>query len=218
MMDQKIAAMIDHTLLSQDASRASVKQLCEEAKEYGFCSVCVNPCNVSYAAELLKDSGVRVCTVVGFPLGQNTTDVKIMETIDALKAGAKEIDMVINVARLKDGEVDYVKNEIEMIRRAVPNDSILKVIIESSVLTDEEVALASKIASDAGADFVKTSTGFFGSAATTHALDIMRANIAEGVGIKASGGIRDREAALTMMEHGATRIGASKSIAIVKGN
>lgn len=212
-----IAAMIDHTLLAQDASLENVKKLCEEAKEYGFCSVCVNPCNIAYAAELLKGSEVRVCTVVGFPLGQNTTNVKVLEAEDAVKAGAREIDMVINVARLKDGEADYVKNEIEMVRRAVPSTHILKVIIESSVLTDEEVALASKLASDAGCDFVKTSTGFFGSAATAHAVDIMKANIAEDVQIKASGGIRDAEAAKTMIEHGATRIGASKSIEIVKG-
>lgn len=212
-----IAGMIDHTLLAQDASIEKIKVLCEEAKEYGFCSVCVNPCNVALASDMLKDTKVKVCTVVGFPLGQNTTKVKVLETVDALKDGADEIDMVINIARLKDGELDYVKHEIEEIRKVVPSENILKVIIESSVLSDEEMAKVSKIASDAGCDFVKTSTGFFGSAASTHAIDIMKKNIADNVEIKASGGIRDAEAAKEMIAHGATRIGASKSIDIVKG-
>ncbi len=207
---------IDHTALKADTSVSAFEKLVNEAIEYDFCSVCVNPFYVAKAKELLKDSDVKVCTVIGFPLGQNTTDAKVFEAKDACEKGADEIDMVINVAALKDGDEDYVYNEIKAIRDAVPSEIVLKVIIEVCLLDDEEIATASRLSAKAGADFVKTSTGFSTGGATVKAINIIKENIPESVQIKASGGIRDTERAKMMLEHGATRIGASKSVNIVQ--
>ncbi len=208
---------IDHTLLKADASNEEIKKLLEEAMEYKFYSVCINPCHVKMAAENLKDTGVKVCTVVGFPLGQNTVETKVFEAASAVKNGADEIDMVINIAALKENSQKYVFNEIKYVKEALPENVVLKVIIEVCLLTDEEIAIASQLASKAGADFVKTSTGFSTGGATVKALNIIKENIDEGVLIKASGGIRDMERAKLMIDSGASRIGASKSISIVKG-
>ncbi len=208
---------IDHTLLRADASEDEIKQIINEAIEHSFYSVCINPYYVELAAEALKNEDVKVCTVVGFPLGQNTVETKVFEAVDAVKKGADEIDMVINIPALKSKNHDYVYNEIKQIRDAIPSEVVLKVIIEVCLLDDEEVALASQIASKAGADFVKTSTGFSTGGATVKAINIIKENISEGVKIKASGGIRDSERAKLMIDTGASRIGASKSISIVKG-
>ncbi len=208
---------IDHTLLKADASLEEINKLIEEAIEYNFCSVCINPCYVKVAKEALKDKNIKVCTVIGFPLGQNSVETKVFEAANAVKNGADEIDMVINVPALKANNQKYVFNEIKYVREAIPKDVILKVIIEICLLNDEEIALASQIAAKAGADFVKTSTGFSTGGATVKAINIIKENIPENVGIKASGGIRDLERAKLMIDTGATRIGASKSISIVKG-
>ncbi len=208
---------IDHTLLKADASVDEINKLIEEAVQHNFYSVCINPCYVKMAKEALKDKKVKVCTVIGFPLGQNTIETKVFEAANAVKNGADEIDMVINVPALKANNQKYVFNEIKHIREAIPEEVILKVIIEVCLLDDEEIALASQIAAKAGADFVKTSTGFSTGGATVKAINIIKENIPKNVGIKASGGIRDSERAKLMIDTGATRIGASKSISIVKG-
>ncbi|MDO4771992.1 MAG: deoxyribose-phosphate aldolase [Bacillota bacterium] len=208
---------IDHTLLKADAGLEDINHLIEEALEYHFYSVCVNPCYVKKAKEALKDKDVKVCTVIGFPLGQNTVETKVFEAINAVKNGADEIDMVINIAALKAKNQKYVFNEIKHVRDAIPQETVLKVIIEVCLLEDEEIALASQIAAKAGADFVKTSTGFSTGGATVKAINIIKDNIPEGVGIKASGGIVDIERAKLMVDTGATRIGSSKSVIIVKG-
>ncbi len=208
---------IDHTLLRADASLDEIKQVIKEAIEHSFYSVCINPYYVEMAAKDLKDEDVKVCTVIGFPLGQNTVETKVFEAVEAVKNGADEIDMVMNIPALKSKNHNYVYNEIKQIRDALPSEVVLKVIIEVCLLDDEEVALASQIASKAGADFVKTSTGFSTGGATVKAINIIKENISEGVKIKASGGIRDSERARLMIDTGASRIGASKSISIVKG-
>ena len=212
----KLNKLIDHTLLKPEATKAQIEKLCSEAKEYDFKSVCVNPYYVKYAKELLKGSDVLVCTVIGFPLGQNTTAIKVAETKDAIKNGADEIDMVINIGALKSKEEDYVLNEIKEIRNACKGNT-LKVIIETCLLTDEEKITACKLSKEAGADFVKTSTGFSTHGATVEDVKIMRKTVGEDMGVKASGGIRDRETALKMVEAGATRLGVSAGVAIVKG-
>ena len=212
----KLNKLIDHTLLKPEATKAQIEKLCGEAKEYDFKSVCVNPYYVKYAKELLKDSDALVCTVIGFPLGQNTTEVKVAETIDAIKNGADEIDMVINIGALKSKDEDYVLNEIKEIRSACKGKT-LKVIIETCLLTDEEKITACKLSKEAGADFVKTSTGFSTHGATVEDVKLMRETVGEDMGVKASGGIRDRETALKMVEAGATRLGVSAGVEIVKG-
>ena len=206
--------LIDHTNLHQDATRADIEKLCLEAIEYNFMSVCVNPCYVSFCADILKNSDVKVCTVIGFPLGSNTTQIKVDETTDALVNGADEIDMVINVSALKNGDYDYVLNEIKSIKEAC-KDHILKVILETCLLTDEEIIKACELSKEAGADFVKTSTGFSKGGATTHAVKLMRCTVGENFGVKASGGIKTHEDLLAMVEAGASRIGTSNGTKII---
>lgn len=212
----KLNKYIDHTLLKADAQESQITQLCQEAKQYNFMSVCVNPCWVSLASELLKDSEVKVCTVIGFPLGANTTAVKVFEASQAVKEGAEEIDMVINTAWLKDQHEDQVKKEIEAVVQAVPTEVIVKVIIETSLLTAEEIQKVSKIVTAAGADFIKTSTGFSTAGARVEDIQLMRQAGGPDIGIKASGGVSNREQAEAMIQAGATRIGASKGIEIVE--
>ncbi len=207
--------LFDHTILKPEASKEEVELIVKEAIEYGFCSVCINPYYVEHVAKLLKGTDVLVCTVVGFPLGQQTTENKIAETIEAVQMGAQEIDMVINVAALKEGELLYVEGEIRQIKSAC-NGALLKVILETCLLTAEEIELACKLSMKAGADFVKTSTGFSHKGATVEDIALMRKTVGTKMGVKASGGIRDRETALAMVAAGANRIGASKSIEILK--
>lgn len=206
--------LIDHTLLKQDASMDAILKLCEEAKAYDFKSVCVNPCFVSTAKEALKGSDVLVCTVIGFPLGANTTELKVFETKDALNNGADEIDMVINVSRLKDKDDRYVEEEIKRIKDACGKHT-LKVILETCLLTDEEKVRACKLAKAAGADFVKTSTGFSTGGATAHDVKLMRDTVGKEMGVKASGGVRSHDDLLTMVEAGANRIGTSSGPKII---
>lgn len=212
-----VAAMIDHTLLKPDATRDQIVKLCEEAKQYNFASVCVNPANVSLAASLLKGTPVKVCTVIGFPLGATTPTAKAMETRDAIANGATEVDMVINVGALKSGDYDLVKRDIEAVVDAARGKAIVKVILETALLTDEEKVKACLLAKIAGADFVKTSTGFGPGGATVEDIRLMRKVVGSDMGVKASGGIRNLESARKMIEAGASRIGASASVAIVKG-
>ena len=212
----EINKLIDHTLLKQDATLEQILSLCEEAKKYHFMSVCVNPAYVPLAAEALKDSDVKVCTVVGFPLGMNLTKTKIQETELCIAQGATEIDMVINVGMLKAGHDEYVENEIRELK-SVCGHLILKVIIESCLLSDEEIVRVCKLAKRAGADFVKTSTGFSSGGATTHAVRLMRQTVGEELGVKASGGVRTKEDLLAMVEAGATRIGTSNGAKIING-
>ena len=206
--------LIDHTLLKPDATPEQILQLCNEAKEFHFMSVCVNPHYVPLAASILKDSDVKVCTVVGFPLGMNNTRTKLEETELCLKLGADEIDMVINVGMLKAGEDDYVENEIHLLKQAVGN-KILKVIIETCLLTDEEKVRVCLLAKNAGADFVKTSTGFSKGGATVEDVRLMRQTVGPEMGVKASGGVRTHEDLLAMVEAGATRIGTSNGTKII---
>jgi len=210
-----LAQMIDHTILKPDATKDQIINLCREAREYNFFSVCINPTFVKLAAEALKGSPVKVCTVVGFPLGATTTTTKVMETRDAIANGAHEIDMVINVGALKAGNYELVKKDIEGVIQA-SEGRIVKVILETALLTDEEKIKACELAKEAGADFVKTSTGFGPGGATAHDIALMRKTVGKYMGVKASGGIRDFETARQMIEAGATRIGASASVAIVK--
>lgn len=212
----KLNKLIDHTLLKPEATKTQIEKLCSEAKEYDFKSVCVNPYYVKYAKELLKESDVLVCTVIGFSQGQNTTAIKVAETKDAIQNGADEIDMVINIGALKSKDKDYVLNEIKEIRNACKGKT-LKVIIETCLLTDEEKITACKLSKEAGADFVKTSTGFSTHGATVEDVKLMCETVGEDMGVKASGGIRDRDTALKMVEAGATRLGVSAGVEIVKG-
>ncbi len=209
-----IAKYIDHTILKPIAQRKDIEKLCNEAKEYSFASVCVNPCWVAYASELLKGSSVKVCTVIGFPLGANDSVVKAFEAKHAIEQGASEVDMVINIGALKAGEYDLVKKDIQAVREASAG-KILKVIIETSYLTDEEKQRVCKICAEVGADFVKTSTGFSDGGATTQDVALMAASAGSKVKVKASGGIRTREDALKMIEAGASRLGTSSGIKIV---
>jgi len=211
-----IAQHIDHTLLKPSATRQDICRLCDEAKQYGFYSVCVNPCWVSYAKECLRGSNVKVCTVIGFPLGANTTAVKAYETQEAVKNGADEIDMVINIGALRAKEYEVVLSDIKAVREACAG-KILKVILETSQLTDEEKIKACELATQAQADFVKTSTGFVGGGATAKDVALMRKSIAPAMQVKASGGIRTRADYDAMIAAGATRIGASSGIAIIEG-
>ena len=205
---------IDHTLLKADASIAAIKKLCAEAKEYDFASVCVNPGFVKLCAEELNGTDVKVCTVVGFPLGATSTESKVFETKQAVKDGATEIDMVINISRLKDGDDEYVLEEIRKIRKACKGN-VLKVIIETCLLTDEEKIRVCKLAKKAKATFEKTSTGFSTGGATVHDVKLMRKAVGKKMGVKASGGIRTAEDFLAMIKAGATRVGASAGIAIM---
>lgn len=213
----ELSKYIDHTLLKSDATESQIEKLCQEAAEYNFKSVCINPAWVSKAKELLTDSESLVCTVIGFPLGANSKDVKVYEAKQAVKDGADEIDMVINISRAKDGDWAYVLDEIEAVVKAVDESITTKVIIETSLLTDDEKRKASEIVKESGADFVKTSTGFSTGGATLTDVKLMRDAVGPDLGVKASGGVSNYDEAIAMIEAGATRIGASKGIAIVSG-
>lgn len=217
-MTQNVVRMIDHTVLKADATRGEIVKIVEEAKEYLFASVCVNPTWVKTAAEMLADTKeVKVCTVIGFPLGASTPETKAFETKDAIENGANEIDMVINIAALKDKQDDLVERDIRAVVEAAKGKAIVKVIIETCLLTNEEKVRACEISVKAGADFVKTSTGFSTGGATVEDISLMRQTVGPNIGVKASGGIRSREDALAMVEAGATRIGASSGVSIAKG-
>ena len=209
---------IEHTLLKQDAKKEDLKKLFDEAIKYKFFGVCINPCNVSFAKEYLKNTDVKVVTVIGFPLGQTTTEIKILETIDAVKNGADEIDMVINGGRLKDGNFDYIVDEISKIKFACQGRN-LKVIIETDLLSQEEIEKACELCIKGNADFVKTSTGFVknGIGAKAEDVKLMYETVKDaGLQVKASGGIRDKESALKMIESGAVRLGTSSGVKIVE--
>lgn len=217
LVSSKIAAMIDHTQLKPNTTEADITKLCTEAKTYHFASVCVNPSYVQLAAKLLYGSGVKVCTVIGFPLGANTSTTKALETQEAIANGATEIDMVINVGALKSGNNALVKKDIQAVVAAAKGQAIVKVILETSLLTAEEKVRACLLSKYADADFVKTATGFGPGGATVEDIALMRRTVGAEIGVKASGGIRDIKAAQTMIAAGANRIGASASVNIVKG-
>ncbi len=205
----------DHTILKPDATEAAVVKVCAEALEYGFASVCVNPYYTRFVAGKLAGSDVKVCTVVGFPLGMTTTAVKVMETKAAIADGAQEIDMVINVGALKDKKYDYVKDEIRALKEACGPNLILKVILETCLLTKEEIEKACTLAKAAGADFVKTSTGFSSGGAKAEDVALMRKTVGQETGVKASGGIHTAEGAKAMIDAGASRLGTSATLAII---
>ncbi|UHA74949.1 deoxyribose-phosphate aldolase [Paenibacillus sp. 481] len=215
---EKMAAMIDHTLLKADASKEAIITLAQEAKEHRFASVCVNPANVKTAYEVLKDTPeVKVCTVIGFPLGASTPEVKAFETANAIENGATEIDTVINIGALKDKLDELVERDIRVVVEAAKGKAIVKVIIEACLLTEEEKVRACELSVRAGADFVKTSTGFSTGGATVEDIALMRKTVGPDIGVKASGGVRSREDMLAMVAAGASRVGASSGVAIVKG-
>lgn len=213
----KLNKYIDHTLLKPDASQEQIETLIEEAKKYDFASVCVNPTWVNFAAQALKATDVKVCTVIGFPLGANTPELKAFETSDAIQNGANEIDMVINIGALKSRNFDLVERDIRAVVEAAKG-TLVKVIIETCLLTDDEKVKACQIAQEAGADFVKTSTGFSTGGATVADVALMRKTIGPDMGVKASGGARSYEDALAFIKAGATRIGASSGVAIMEGD
>lgn len=210
----KYNKLIDHTLLKPTATSEDIILLCQEAMKYDFMSVCVNPCYVPLAFDVLKDSDVKVCTVIGFPLGSNLTKTKVEEAELALKLGADEIDMVINIGMLKDHQDEFVQNEISLVKQAC-GSHILKVIIETCLLSDEEKVRACLLAKAAHADFVKTSTGFSTGGATVHDVKLMRDTVGSEMGVKASGGIKTHEDLIAMVEAGATRIGTSSGVKII---
>ena len=212
-----LAKYIDHTLLKTDAQRADVAKLIEEAKAYHFASVCVSPIWVSYVSEALRDTGIKTCTVIGFPQGATPSAVKAFETKQAVADGADEVDMVIAVGKLKDGDDAYVKADIEAVVRAARGKALTKVIIETCLLTDEEKRRACLLAKEAGADFVKTSTGFAAGGATAADVKLMRESVGEAMGVKAAGGVRTRADAEAMLAAGATRLGTSSGVKIVEG-
>lgn len=209
--------MIDHTILKPEATEAAVQKIIDEAKEYNFFSVCINPCWVAFASEQLADTDVAVCTVIGFPLGANTPEVKAYEAADSIKNGANEVDMVINIGALKSQQYDHVRQDIQGVVDAAKGKALVKVIIETALLTDEEKVKACELAKEAGADFVKTSTGFSTGGAKVADIRLMRETVGPDMGVKASGGVHNAEEALAMIEAGATRIGASTGVAIVSG-
>jgi len=211
-----IAQMIDHSLLKSEVTKEEIRRLCEEGKKYGFASVCVNPVWVSLCADFLRGSSVRICTVSGFPLGANKTETKVKEAEIAIKEGADEIDMVANIGALKSGDFKLVEEDIKAVRQAIGKEKILKVIIETAVLTNEEKTRATQIIIDCGADFVKTSTGFGYPGATVEDVKLLKKVVGDKIGIKASGGIRDYETALKLIQAGATRIGTSSGVKIVE--
>jgi deoxyribose-phosphate aldolase len=211
------ARMIDHTLLKPEATKEQIVKLAEEAKTYHFASVCVNPTWVKTAYEILKDTDVKVCTVIGFPLGATTPEVKAFETKNAIENGATEVDMVINIGALKSGDDELVEKDIRAVVEAAKGKALVKVIIETCLLTDEEKVRACQLAVKAGADFVKTSTGFSTGGATVEDVALMRKTVGPNVGVKASGGIRSAEDLLAMEKAGANRIGASAGVQIING-
>ena len=216
--DKNLASKIDHTLLKPDATPDEIRKLCDEAAKFKFASVCINPCYVSLCSGLLKGTGVKICTVIGFPLGSTTTEVKRFEAEQAIQNGANEIDMVMNVGQLKQGNYDYVFNDInQIVLTAKKNNVICKVILETALLTDDEKIKACLICKKAGADFVKTSTGFSKGGATVGDVALMKYVVGSSIGVKAAGGIRSKEDAQAMIASGADRIGASASVKIVSG-
>ncbi len=214
---ERMASMIDHTVLKPATSREDIETLCEEARRFRFASVCVNPCYVPLCAQMLRMTSVKVCTVVGFPLGANRSEVKAFETERAISDGAQEVDMVINVGALKSKDHELVESDIRAVVEKCRSIVVSKVIIEAALLTDEEKVTACTLAKAAGADFVKTSTGFGPGGATAHDVALMRGVVGEDMGVKAAGGIRDVETAEEMIAAGASRIGASASVKIVGG-
>ncbi|WP_273832707.1 deoxyribose-phosphate aldolase [Guptibacillus sedimenti] len=216
-MNKELAKMIDHTALKPDTSREQIEKLCDEARDFNFASVCVNPTWVSLAAEKLEGSEAKVCTVIGFPLGAVTTETKAFETKDAIQKGATEVDMVINIGALKDGNNELVEQDIKAVVEAAKGKALVKVIIETCLLTDEEKTRACELSVKAGADYVKTSTGFSTGGATVEDIKLMRRTVGPNIGVKASGGVRDLEGSQAMIDAGATRIGASAGVKIVQG-
>jgi deoxyribose-phosphate aldolase len=211
----KIAGLIDHTALKPETTKEQIKKLCSEAIEYGFASVCVNPSYVELCSKLLKNSTTKVCTVIGFPLGATTTATKVAEASEAIVNGATEVDMVINVGAIKSGDYNYVKKDILAVVQASKGKALVKVILETCLLTEEEKIMSCNICKEVGANFVKTSTGFSAGGATVSDIKLMRSLVKPDLGVKASGGIRDYETAKAMVDAGASRIGASASIEIV---
>lgn len=217
LKDKKtFARYFDHTILKADATREQVIKLCNEALEYEFASVCVNSCHTKLVAEKLKGSAVKTCVVVGFPLGAMSSEVKAYETRYAVEAGAEEIDMVINVGALKEQDYEFVESDISAVVEAAGKKALVKVIIETCLLTDNEKVIACDIAKRTGADYVKTSTGFSTGGATVEDIELMRKTVGDSMGVKASGGIRDYDSAVKMIEAGASRIGASATVSIVR--
>ena len=212
----KFSKYFDHTCLKPYATREDMAKLCEEAKKYNFMMVAINSAQTKLCKELLKGTDIHVGAAISFPLGQTTIETKVFETKDAIEKGAQEIDMVINIAMLKDKEYDYVENEIHQIVEAAKDKAIVKVIIETCLLTDEEKIKACELSQKAGADFVKTSTGFSTGGATVHDIALMRKTVGAEMGVKASGGVHTHEEALAMVEAGATRIGASAGVKLLK--
>lgn len=217
MKKEELSSIIDHTLLKPEATEEQVRKICEEALKYKFASVCINPTQVKFTASLLKGSSVKVCTVIGFPLGASTSKVKAFEASEAINEGAQEVDMVINIGKLKEGNYSYVKEDIKAVVDAAKGKALTKVIIETCLLTDDEKVAACKLAKEAGADFVKTSTGFSKGGATPEDVKLMRDTVGSEMGVKASGGVRSYEDAVAVVKAGASRIGASASIAICEG-
>ena len=212
-----IAKYIDHTLLKPEVTKNDIKKICDEAIEFGFYSVCVNGSNVPFVAEQLSETEIKVTAVVGFPLGAMTTETKVFETTNAIENGANEIDMVINIGALKEGNNELVLKDIQSVVNAANEKAIVKVIIETSLLNKEEKILACQLSKQAGAHFVKTSTGFSTGGATVEDIKLMRETVGPELGVKASGGVRDIKTAQELIAAGATRLGASSSVDIVKG-
>ena len=219
MKKMEYGQYIEHSVLKPDTTRATIKKFCKEAVEYGFAAVAITPANFKYAAELLKGTNVNVGAAIGFPLGTHTTFVKVAETIDAIANGATEVDMVINIGALKDQLYDYVENEIhQVVQAAHPHNVPVKVILETYLLTDEEKIKVCELAVNAGADYVKTCTGFNGGSATVHDIELMKKTVGDKCKIKASTGINDRETFEALLKAGAVRFGTSKGIKIIEGN
>nr|WP_278302085.1 deoxyribose-phosphate aldolase [Caminicella sporogenes] len=217
MEKMELQKYIDHTLLKPQATEEQIIKVCSEAKKYGFASVCVNPYYTSLVRKELEGTDVKTCVVIGFPLGANTKEVKAFETKQAIENGAQEVDMVINIGALKDKKYDVVRDDIKAVVDAAKGKALVKVIIETCLLTDEEKIKACEIAKEAGADFVKTSTGFSTGGATVEDVKLMRKTVGPDMGVKASGGVRSKEDAEAVINAGANRIGASASVAIVEG-
>ena len=215
-MIENLNKYIDHTILKPVAQQHAVEKLCEEAAKWNFASVCINPCNIPLAKKLLSGTDVEICTVIGFPLGANTTAVKAFETADAYEMGCDEFDMVINIGALKDKRYEYVRDDIKAVVEAAKGKTV-KVIIETGLLTEEEKVMAVKLSCEAGAHFVKTCTGFAEGIAEVSDVELMKANVTEGVKVKASSGIRNFESAKALIEAGADRLGTSAGIAIIEG-
>jgi deoxyribose-phosphate aldolase len=215
---KQLAKYIDHTMLMPDTTREAIKKLCDEAKKHKFASVCINPTHVVFVAEQLKGSGIPVCVVIGFPLGATTTAVKAFEAKEAVGNGAAELDMVINIGAVKDGNFKLVEDDIRAVVEAGGNKALVKVIIETCLLTDEEKVKVCEIAKKAGAEFVKTSSGFSTGGATVEDVALMKKTVGEGMSVKASTGVRTVEAVVAMVNVGASRIGTSRGVTIVSGS